>query len=363
MFENIWIFLWFLAVGLFIYTRENAFRTETVEGLDKPVQRMTPFYAILLIIPVAIMAGYRDFFYADTSAYHDKYLGYPSTFSGFIDYVQTVSKDVGFYGVSAFVKLIFPNPRTYFVLLASFQSFCLYKLFRKYSGNYLLSVFLFVASTDMHGWMFNGIRQFTAVAITVLGLHFYLTKRYVPAIVLICVASTFHLTALLLIPFLFIAQGEAWNRKTVLFLLAAMVAVAFAGQFIGVMDSALDGTQYENVVTDFQELEDDGTNPIRVAVYAIPTVLSFFCRNSIRERGGKLINFCANMSIVSTGIYMISVVTSGIFIGRLPIYFSLYGYILLPWELRHLFEQKSHKLLISLAVVFYLAFYAYSMFM
>lgn len=48
----------------------------------------------------------------------------------------------------------------------------------------------------------------------------------------------------------------------------------------------------------------------------------------------------AGKYIISTALYAISMVTSGIFIGRLPIYCSLYANgILLPWELNHLFGQ------------------------
>lgn len=46
------------------------------------------------------------------------------------------------------------------------------------------------------------------------------------------------------------------------------------------------------------------------------------------------------MSIVSAGIYLVSMFTSGIYIGRLPIYCSLYSYVLLPWEIKHLFNEK-----------------------
>lgn len=49
------------------------------------------------------------------------------------------------------------------------------------------------------------------------------------------------------------------------------------------------------------------------------------------------------MSIVSASIYLVSMFTSGIFIGRLPIYCSLYSYVLLPWEIKHLFNEKTDK--------------------
>ena len=63
------------------------------------------------------------------------------------------------------------------------------------------------------------------------------------------------------------------------------------------------------------------------------------------------------MSIISTGLYVVSMFTSGIFIGRLPIYFSLYNYILLPWEIENLFTERSKKLVYIGLIGFYLLFY------
>lgn len=96
-------------------------------------------------------------------------------------------------------------------------------------------------------------------------------------------------------------------------------------------------------------------------VYAVPTLLSLFGLRFIRAENDPLIDLCVNMSIVSTGIYLISAFTSGIFIGRLPIYFLLYNYILLPWELHHMFSKRSARMLTVTMVLFYLLFYFYGL--
>ena len=98
-------------------------------------------------------------------------------------------------------------------------------VYRKYSSRYLVSFFLFIASTDYISWMFNGIRQFLAVTITFIGIKFILDKKYAKAIILILIASLMHQSALLVIPFIFIAQGKAWNKKTLLFMVAVIALV------------------------------------------------------------------------------------------------------------------------------------------
>ena len=118
-------------------------------------------------------------------------------------------------------------------------------------------------------------------------------------------------------------------------------------------------TQYSNIVSDWTSWGDDGTNPIRVLVYAIPTLLSIIGLRYIRQEDDPLIDLCTNMSVASTGLYLISAMTSGIFMGRLPIYVSLYNYILLPWELKHMFTEKSYGMLRAAVVIAYCGFFFY----
>ena len=89
--------------------------------------------------------------------------------------------------------------------------------------------------------------------------------------------------ALLVIPFVFIAQGRAWNRKTILFIIAVVIAVLFVDRFTDILDTMLQDTQYKNVVSDWESWQDDGTNILRVLVYSIPAVLSLIGIRFIRN--------------------------------------------------------------------------------
>lgn len=171
-----------------------------------------------------------------------------------------------------------------------------------------------------------------------------------------------HQSALLMIPVIFIIQGKAWNKKTVLCIIACLVALLFVDQFTNIMNSMLAETQYENVVSDYQAWNDDGTNPLRVLVYSIPTILSLIGFKFIRAENNAIINLSVGASAIVSGIYIISMMTSGIFLGRLPIYMSLWSQcILLPWEINHLFTTKSARLIKLIAVLCYCVFFFYQM--
>ena len=317
---------------------------------------------VILFIPLVMLASNRGWV-ADTILYRSNYLYIiPEKIADIPAYMATRSKDQAFYFISALIKVfITKNPDIYFMIIAIFHAIALILLFRNYSENPEISFFLFIASTDYFSWMFNGIRQFVAVCIVILSTPFILKKRYLEAIIIILIASAFHKSALIMIPILFIVHGEAWNKRTLLFLFMAMLAIVFVGRFTGLLQGALEDTQYRNVVSDYLQGGDNGTNPIRVLVYSMPAIISFVYRKKISEEKNTLVNVCVNMSIISMGLYLVSMVTSGIFIGRLPIYCSLYGYILLPWEINHLFEEDIGKLLKIALIALYCIFYYYQM--
>lgn len=346
----VWIFI-FAVLSRFVQME----RTEVVLG--QKAQRMQPLWAVVLVVPLVVWAGYRGYV-GDTSAYKKMFSEMPTSISEIAPYIENVTKDKGFYLFSVLIKTIIKNRvELYLIIVAAVQVCFLIKIYRKYSSNYVISFFLFIASTDYISWIFNGIRQFTAATITMYAVELALQKKYVKAVVVVLFASLFHQSALLMIPFLFICQGKAWNKKTLLFITAVIIAVFFVDKFTGILEEALSETQYVNVVSDWKSWEDDGTNILRVIVYSIPTLLSLIGLKYIKIEDNPWIHLCVNMAIVSSGFYVISMFTSGIFIGRLPIYFSLYNYILLPWEIDHMFEEKSARFIYIGMIVGYLVFY------
>lgn len=351
-----WVLIWLAAMAL-ISSITLTVRQENVLGQKE--MRTKWLFAICTFLPIFIQASFRGDI-GDSYSYRMMFKELPNTISELLAYMSTVTKDKGFSLLSGLIKIVFGgNTTVYFLILALFQSIVLVAVYRKYSCRYLVSVFLFVASTDYLSWMFNGIRQFTAVTILFAATGLMLKKKWIPTFAIILLAATIHQSALLMIPICIIAQGKAWNKRSVIFFAAALIAIVFVNQFTNILDSMMQETQYANMVSDWNEWGDNGTNALRVLVYAIPTILSLIGLKYIQAEDNIVINFCTNMSIVSTGLYIISMFTSGVFIGRLPIYASLYNYILLPWEIEHMFTEESKRLIMIVMVAAYLVFYWY----
>lgn len=358
--KYILIILWIGLCAIFIYSG-RFYRVENVLGTRET--RLVPWFAIVVFIPLlwtAIMRGY----FADTAAYINMFKSMPENYSEIGSYMGDVTKDKAFYLFSCFFKVFVTKKVTvYLGVIAAIQSLAVITLYRKYSISYIVSVFLFVVSTDYISWMFNGMRQFLAVAIILFATPLMLKKKYIPLLIVILFAATFHLSALLMIPFVLLSQGKAWNKKTMIYIVLVVLAIVFIDRFTSFLDDSLAGTQYASVVSDYISWQDNGTNILRVLVYSIPAILAFFGRHYIDKSKDPLINFCTNMSIISAGLYLLSWATSGIFLGRLPIYASLYSYILLPWELENMFSYRSRRFVYLIMILAYFVFYYIQMHM
>lgn len=357
MSEFFLIFIWFAIVAM-LCNAASGTKYEYICGVR--VLRPKWFYAALMFAPVIYMVATRSNAIGDTYAYEALYKSLPTTWAELVAHIPNVTKDKGFTLFSGIIKLVLgESTKIYFFILALIQGLALMYVYRKYSYNYFLSMFLFIASTDYLSWMYNGIRQFTAVTIIFAATPLMLKKKWVPLVAVILVASTIHGSALLMLPIVFIVQGKAWNGKTLVLTVACVVAFAFADQFTNVLDTLLSDTQYTNVVSDWQGMNDDGTNMIRVIVYSIPAILSFIGRKWIDYDNNPIINLSTNMSIVSAALYLVSAGTSGVFLGRLPIFTSLYGYILLPYLLDRIFTKESARIMKLMMISAYLVFYYY----
>lgn len=358
--RNYWMLLiWPLTVGLFLNVVIPK-TLVTVEG--KSEYRWGKFSAFLLVLPYIIWAGFRTDWFGDTPVYRMSFYEAASSLSALPAYAASQTKDTGFYVLSSFFKIFISSSSVvFFLAIAAFQMFCIMKTYRKYSSDYWMSIFLFIISTDYLSYMHNGMRQFIAVCGIFACLGWIIKKEYFKTIIVILLLSTIHQTCLIMIPIIFIVQGKAFNKRTFIFIILTILVLVSLNQFTSFLENALKETQYNDTLLTSVWKDDDGTSIFRVIVYSVPMILSIFGKKYIDQANNPMINICVNCSIVTSLLYIVSKFTSGIFIGRLPIYTSLTGYILLPWLINHMFEKKSADIIKIIMILLYVLFFYYQM--
>lgn len=350
--------IYFVMIGLWlILTGSDTYRIERIFG--KKAYRVQPVFAVLFALPLVYFAWTRDLGIGDTGTYMKTMNLIPTGFNELVQYLDRYPKDPGYTILVWMMKTAGISWRGMFLLIAIIQICPLIYVYRKYSSNYYFSMLLFLISTDYISWMQNGIRQFIAVSIIFGATGFILNKKYLQAILIILFASTFHQSALLMIPAIFLVQGEALNMRMMSVFILFFLAFVFVTSFTTLLDTVLQETQYSNMVSDFTEgefINDDGTNPLRVLVYSMPVLLAILLKIRGCQSFPPIINLSVNMSMFCVGFYLVSMVTSGIFIGRIPIYFSLYNYILIPWEIEKLFKKSQIRLIVFTIIGLYIIF-------
>lgn len=318
------------------------------------------FMAVVTFAVIVFFAGARSYV-ADTTAYIKMFKDYPLFQNAHDVIFDSSAREPGFRLFSILIKtFISDNYTVWLSIIAVISGICVMLPLYKYSCNFGVSAFLFMASCQF-SWMFNGMRQFLAAAIIFTCTGLVLKNRTLLYVLIVCVLSTIHQSALLLIPMYFIAKGEPWNKRTMLFIACIVLAMLFTSKFTNLLTDVVEQTDYASSVDEFKNT-DDGTSPIRILVESIPIILAFIYRNRIKDKLTPVIKLSINMSLIASGLYIISnIARSGVLLGRLPIYFSMYNLILLPWLLKNIFEDREKDLIYYIMILCYFGFFYYQM--
>ena len=310
--------------------------------------------AVLIFLPILLMSVWGPP-RSDTGLYLRIFHTLPSNFNEGLNEVS-LSDCPGFTMLGVMVKNLFgSNDTPYRLTIGLIHAIPLMTILREYSDNYLFSVYMFVASSMHLSWMMNGLRQFIAVTIIFFATPWIVEKKYPQLLLVILFAASFHKTALFMIPIIFIVQGDIWNWKTLLMggvlTIVALISLRNINAFEEFADVVGYSTEYA------RSMGDNGVHPLRVLVSAIPMILAFISRRELREENNDIINICVNMSVITTGVGLIGIVTSGIMVGRMMIYTSLYNLILLPHVINTSFEGDNAVVIKIFAVMLYFIFF------
>lgn len=310
-------------------------------------------YAIISMGYIVFWAALRSGF-ADTGAYVRAYLSSDIGFDVALDQLNNSGKAPGWeFCQILFKTFISKDFHWWLAIIAILSGIPIMLTFRKKSTDYLFSIFLFVASTTF-SWMLNGIRQFLVAAILFGFYYLIIDKRRGVFLALVLIGSLIHTSAIIMLPAVFLVDCKPFGRTMILFLIVILSLSFLVGSLLDAMDYMLQDSVYRGNLDQFAE--DDGAHPLRVLLESVPMFMAFFKRKQIMALNNRFINLAVNMSTVSAGLFFVAMLTSGIMMGRLPIYFSLYNFILIPYLIYYVYAPY-RRLVYTCFYVVYLIFY------
>lgn len=217
----------YIGVDLIILLFGALFLNTKIKAGNREINASSCFFVLSAVLLIFIMA-FRGDFSADYNSYVDIYdrLG---------DYLikSIIERDVrgdiekGYLIFQHIIKVLFDNPIYVFVFSAVIIVLSNLWHFKRYSTEALLSVMLFLEAGIYYD-SFNIMRQCIAASIIVWGSKYLYERKMLHYMLVVLIASSFHLTALIMVPFYFIStiKIEKKNLYLYIFLIAAMVGLS-----------------------------------------------------------------------------------------------------------------------------------------
>lgn len=316
---------------------------------------------LLICIPLLIFATFRGFmmYMGDTYLYMKSIDSMPINWSYLSNIPLLETHEIGYIYLTFLLKKICSSYIFVFFVFALVSIFCYSFFFRKHSVNYFYSIFMFIFSFEFYGYIFNGMRQGFVMAIIYAITPLFFHRKYLIYIGIILLLSTIHNSAFFILPAMYACKGNIFNKKIIVFLVFMFFVCVAISRFMPILLRVI--PNYAEGLDYFME-NGNGMSIMRLAFFSIPTIIAILNYKYIKSKNSLFINFCVNMSIITCAIHLFACLTSGILIGRLAAYFNFYNFILLPWELKHLYNKKlfninMYQIMNIVIVLLFVAFY------
>ena len=279
-----------------------------VKGSSKTVVFYLPF--LILFIFAAIRYGYGN----DYWSYNDAFYSVKSGLSVFETEI-----------LFELLLRVFPH---YFLFIA-FTSFTtvypVYKLVQNHVHKryVVLSVFVYCFNPYMFLVSLSAMRQFVAVAVFVLAAYCAYKRKFVKYCILIAIAAMLHSSAALLLPVYFWANNKAVSKKTILYVVLAVVFFLLSGErFNQLMTTILEWFDKHNYTHYFTTGEGSS---LRATLLSM-CIFLYVALNTPKLEGFRLMSAKLFMvgTILSVWSYHVNM------LGRMQYYFDVFSVVAIP---------------------------------
>ena len=199
------VYIGLLAAVIFLLNMGGKVKGATYDLFDvfnKTV--ITPFHILALLL-ISMVVGFRYEVGTDWSGYKDWFEYYKVVPW---ESLNKLNFEPGFLFLNYFLASIGLN---YTIMFFSVALISWFFLFKSLAAKILPLFIFFVFVDEYFFWSMNGIRQFVAISIFIFSIRFIIERNLKKYSVAILVASLFHTSALILLPF-FLVPWEKFYR-------------------------------------------------------------------------------------------------------------------------------------------------------
>ncbi|MGL5086985.1 MAG: EpsG family protein [Clostridium sp.] len=295
--------------------------------------------AIILVFVAGLSRGIGD-----TGMYMHSYKLYTSNPSN-IEF----TRDAGFTLFNLMLIQISTNPQTLVFAAAVIIHVLNIRNFNKYRSYLELEIYLYITSGYYLVTM-NGMRQSIAAALIFAITKLLINGKFKSYVICILIISTFHASALVMIPLYFIVRQEAWSKNMWKMIGLALIGIIFYDVFEEILFKILENTQYSGYST----FNEGGSSVIRTVVNIVPLALAYLKREELKKIWPES-NIFVNIALINC-IFVAFGMFNWIF-NRFTIYLQLYNFILIPYIIKNCLNVKEKRLLYYGLIICYFIFF------
>ena len=299
-------------------------------------------YFSTLTIQMTLIAGLRSYNVGwDTRSYvwfFSRAVNYDLRFI----LTNDVELEKGYVLLEYFTSKISTNPTVLFTIIALFYSISVGRFIYKNSKNPILSYVIFI-SMGFYTFSMTALRQTIAIGIILFSFEFIKKRKFIPFLLLVLLASTFHYSALVFLPFYFIGYKKFTRPYVLLTLSTIPLVFVFRDQLFSILNQ-ISGYGYS-------DLEKEGPTTLFMLLILV-FIGGIIQRKSIlnKEKDNTLYFNSTYMSIILATMAFIHPATL-----RVGYYYMLFLVLFIP-EIIHSLSDKRIKAFAYIAVILALLF-------
>lgn len=246
---------------------------DKVLGISKKKDQkgINMLFTLAFLTPILMLAFRGYGVGADTGTYirNFEFISFQSW-----DNVFSIDKDVGYYVFVKILSMITDNPQMLIIVTSTFIGIFYTNFFKKTTKYWLLCALGYL-SFGLFAFHMTGIRQSIAMAICLASIEMIREKKVIKFIIIVMLASTFHLSALFFLVSYPVGLLKINKRNFIFFIVGSILVLslvegisAFIGSNIG---------QYSN----YKNLESTGTGQVFFLIISIISALTIIQRKKI----------------------------------------------------------------------------------
>lgn len=313
-------------------------------------------FIILLCIELIFFAGLRDTdIGADTSLYLralDYYASLPKDNILSAKLVYPFDFEPGYFLFTKLCALAGMSEMQFLLLIAViiYVPFC--RFLYRYSENPMMS-FIYWFAFGLFGYSLGLFRQMIAISITLYGFSYIKERKLVRYLLITILASTFHLSALIVIPLYFI---YIFDVKRIFKWVLILETIVYVGARTVLLFILRFFPRYAGYIGGQYDLQEQGNTMFVFLNILLILGYYIYCKNEKNQN--PTMHICINAMMVAVVIQAMAHVMA--ILGRITNYYSIYMVLLIPMCINRYFKQRS-KLYANIIVSLFLILIFYIM--